>query len=566
MKFQRLSLVLWTVTLAFCLGKGKARRNRLPIPTSLLVPDANGIDVILEAEELLEKTKIFSDDHDMIKRIAIVEASFNRTSNDGGLWQVEKCIFRGVTQNRRKYKQLAALQKLVRRRLGITWSRVRHYDLRRPLYSIVAARLFLEVAVDSYPKSLKNQAHLWSEKYHKCTESGKNTRSPPPDRKRRSEDVYIKVVKSSCNSGYNKCTHFCHELPQGKTACSCRKGFVLDSDGKSCKENKNPSDELKPICISNGNQCEHSCTRERGLVKCTCREGFILHDNGFSCVDLDECEYYPCDHDCHNTPGSFYCTCKKGYSIQTDKLSCKEEQLNCSVNDIACFDRCPNCPCPKGMTRRNGHCIEIDECSLYKGVCHHNCLNTPKGYRCACSPGFTLDENGISCSDEDECKTGSHGCHHKCLNIPGSYFCSCAKGYRLDVNLRTCVDIDECALYSGICKGSSKCRNTLGSYECECPRGFIGHNQDVCIDDNECLRNNGGCSQRCQNLPGSYRCSCWHGYYLSPDRKTCLDIDECTRYRGLCHHSCINTPGGYKCICPPNQIQHANGLLCLPSA
>lgn len=192
MKFQKSSLVLWIVTLAICLRVGQARRNRLPIPTSLLVPDAKGVDVILEAEELLKKTKIFSDDHNMIKRIAIVEASFNRTSNDGGLWQVEKCIFRGVTQNRRKYRQLASLQKLVRRRLGITWSRVRHYDLRRPLYSIIAARLFLEVATNSYPRSLRNQARLWSQKYHRCTESGKNTRSPPPERIRRSEDVYIK--------------------------------------------------------------------------------------------------------------------------------------------------------------------------------------------------------------------------------------------------------------------------------------------------------------------------------------------------------------------------------------
>ena len=192
MKFQRSSSVVWIATLVLCLGAGTARRNRLPIPKSLIVTDASGIDVILEAEELLKKAKIFREDFDMIKRIAIVEASFNRTSNDGGLWQVQKCIFRGVTQNRRKYRELAALQKLVRRRLGITWSRVRHYDLRRPLYSIIAARLFLEVTVNSYPRSLTNQARLWSHKYHRCTESGKNTRSPPQQPIRRSEAVYIK--------------------------------------------------------------------------------------------------------------------------------------------------------------------------------------------------------------------------------------------------------------------------------------------------------------------------------------------------------------------------------------
>ncbi|XP_028518126.1 signal peptide, CUB and EGF-like domain-containing protein 1 isoform X2 [Exaiptasia diaphana] len=503
-----------------------ARRNRLPIPKSLIVADATGIDVILDAVELMKKTKIFRNDHHLIKRIAIVEASYNRTANDGGLWQVQKCAFLGVTQNRRKYRKLAALQKQVRRRLGITWSKVHHYDLRRPLYSVVAARLYLEVILDSFPKKLRNQAKLWSAKYHRCIESGKNIRSPPLQRLRRSEEVYIRVVKSSCNSGYNKCQHFCHELPQGKTACSCRKGFILHSDGKTCKEAKGPIivHPLPIHCEINSNQCEHTCSRERGVVKCTCRDGFVLHDNGFSCVDIDECEDSPCDHKCHNTPGSFHCSCKKGYELQQDLTSCQIKKENCSINDIECLDRCVDCPCPTGWTRRDGRCI-----------------------------------------DKDECQTGSHGCHHHCRNIPGSYFCSCAKGYRLNFDLKTCVDIDECALYYGICKGSSKCRNTLGGFKCECPTGFVSHSQNVCIDDDECLINNGGCSQRCQNLPGSYRCSCWFGYTLMPDRRTCQDIDECQRFPGLCHHKCTNTPGGFQCSCPPNQVQHANGLLCLPA-
>ena len=44
------------------------------------------------------------------------------------------------------------------------------------------------------------------------------------------------------------------------------------------------------------------------------------------------------------------------------------------------------------------HLAEVDECNLVKGVCHQDCVNTPTGYRCTCSHGYELDDNGVSCS------------------------------------------------------------------------------------------------------------------------------------------------------------------------
>ena len=40
-------------------------------------------------------------------------------------------------------------------------------------------------------------------------------------------------------------------------------------------------------------------------------------------------------------------------------------------------------------------------------------------------------------------------------------------------------------------------------------------------DINECLMNNGGCSQNCTNTNGSFMCSCLTGYSLSIDNATC---------------------------------------------
>ena len=41
-------------------------------------------------------------------------------------------------------------------------------------------------------------------------------------------------------------------------------------------------------------------------------------------------------------------------------------------------------------------------------------------------------------------------------------------------------------------------------------------------DINECLTNNGGCSQICRNTIGSYYCQCAPNYELQPDGKTCI--------------------------------------------
>lgn len=157
-------------------GDARLKKVRVIIPKSLLVYDSQGVNVIRDGSEMVSKAlvrslqPVFMEDNHFIQRIAIVEKAMNRTSKEGGLWNVDKCAFEATQAKRKENRQLAALHKTVRRTFGVTWSKIKYSDLRRPLYSVLAARIFLEIAKHSIPKGLKNQARFWLESYHGCAE------------------------------------------------------------------------------------------------------------------------------------------------------------------------------------------------------------------------------------------------------------------------------------------------------------------------------------------------------------------------------------------------------------
>ena len=49
------------------------------------------------------------------------------------------------------------------------------------------------------------------------------------------------------------------------------------------------------------------------------------------------------------------------------------------------------------------------------------------------------------------------------------------------------------------------------------------------ITVNECLEENGDCSDTCENMIGMYKCLCPMYYKLDIDEHTCIDIDECAK-------------------------------------
>ena len=45
--------------------------------------------------------------------------------------------------------------------------------------------------------------------------------------------------------------------------------------------------------------------------------------------------------------------------------------------------------------------LDIDECSVNKGGCQHNCVNTPGSLVCKCDDGYYLDADKKSCQGKD---------------------------------------------------------------------------------------------------------------------------------------------------------------------
>lgn len=181
-----------------------------------------------------------------------------------------------------------------------------------------------------------------------------------------------------------RCAHACHEN-EGSYACTCRQGFKLAADGRSCVDFNECTDARQ--CPGHNSRCVNTV----GGFQCVCKDGYS--NMGGVCVDVNECLQAPCEHNCDNLPGSYRCWCYNGYKEDPQephrcKLHCGERecQAECDPNDRY------QCYCPDGYILeerdQTNMCIDIDEC--FSDYCDQHCENTYGSYVCLCSPGYKL--------------------------------------------------------------------------------------------------------------------------------------------------------------------------------
>ncbi|XP_048385568.1 matrilin-2-like isoform X2 [Stegostoma tigrinum] len=78
------------------------------------------------------------------------------------------------------------------------------------------------------------------------------------------------------------------------------------------------------LCGVIGHGCEQICVNTPGSYICKCKKGFILNSDQKTCRRIDFCiqARHNCEHDCVSTEDSYFCRCRKGYILQPDGKTC----------------------------------------------------------------------------------------------------------------------------------------------------------------------------------------------------------------------------------------------------
>ena len=130
----------------------------------------SGSDVVNCCIKKLQETEIFLDDEGFMERVAFVmsrngEAPF-RLHTDGGIWQVSQYAFQD-TKDEIVHGHLTSLYQRLEEIFGIKWKEVSRVDLEIPMYSAIAARLYLSNFAEAIPpqSQISKQQEYWWQFY-----------------------------------------------------------------------------------------------------------------------------------------------------------------------------------------------------------------------------------------------------------------------------------------------------------------------------------------------------------------------------------------------------------------
>ena len=142
------------------------------------IPESSGISVVLATVGLIRESGIFSDDRQLLRRIAWVESRDGtdpqtyRQGFHGGIWQVDLIAFQN-TQN--TTFGLGSTFREIQRHFRIDWQSVQWEDLHKPLFLALAACLILSNVTESIPlaSDVAAQASYWRRYYNNSGAEGR---------------------------------------------------------------------------------------------------------------------------------------------------------------------------------------------------------------------------------------------------------------------------------------------------------------------------------------------------------------------------------------------------------
>ncbi|KAK2910632.1 hypothetical protein Q8A73_008347 [Channa argus] len=283
------------------------------------------------------------------------------------------------------------------------------------------------------------------------------------------------------------------------------------------------------MCEVVDHQCQHICVSSPASYRCKCRKGFILNPDGKTCKAEDMCAVvdHGCEHICANLPDGYECRCHPGYQLNKDLKTCNTTD-HCTDGTHGCEQEFMNtnascvCACRKGYTLRSDGktCKKIDHCADGTHGCEQEFMNTDDSCVCKCRKGYTLRSDGKTCKKTDHCADGTHGCEQEFVNTDDSCVCKCRKGYTLRSDGKTCNKIDHCA------DGKHGCEqfflSTDDSCVCKCRKGYtLRPDGKTCQSLDLCQTVDHRCQHQCVSTTDSYICSCFEGFMLAEDGKSC---------------------------------------------
>ena len=138
-----------------------------------LTAGASGSAVVHAVVRRIEDSNIFPSDNRLLRRIAYVESKDGtdsgtyRSGYHGGIWQVDEVGFNN-TQDTTSHPTLATKLDKIQETFAINWRGAEWEDLRKPLYSGLAARLFLSNIPDNIPvaSDIRAQGQYWKDHYN----------------------------------------------------------------------------------------------------------------------------------------------------------------------------------------------------------------------------------------------------------------------------------------------------------------------------------------------------------------------------------------------------------------
>ena len=155
--------------------------------------------------------------------------------------------------------------------------------------------------------------------------------------------------------------------------------------------------------------------------------------------------------------------------------------------------------------------LDINECMENNGNCSQLCNNSIGSYQCDCEGRYTLDTDQLTCN----------GMGFPCWLIRSLMLIP----FESMVHYNPQSFLQKSLVYCRMCTNHNDVNPAL-ELDSQLPApdptcGMCIIITCVLLDINECMENNGNCSQLCNNTLGSYQCDCEGGYTLDTDQLTC---------------------------------------------